>query len=101
MPIRAFIVALGILLVPALEVAGQETRLAVLLLGDRGHHNPAELAKLLGPSMARRGIDITYTDDVDRLNSAELAKYRCVAIYRDSGDLPPAAETALIEFIGA
>jgi putative membrane-bound dehydrogenase-like protein len=77
----------------------EPAKLSVLLLGDEGHHRPAEMAKVLTPALARVGIQIEFTRDVEALTPARLARYDAVAIYRDSGDLPPKQEAALLEFI--
>ena len=47
----------------------------VLFLGDNGHHRPAERFRQLQPVLAKRGIDMTYTDRVESLElaAAELA----------------------------
>ncbi|MEX2188688.1 MAG: PVC-type heme-binding CxxCH protein [Pirellulales bacterium] len=74
-------------------------RLAILFLGDNGHHEPAKRATSITPVLERRGIDVTYTDDVAQLTKENLAKYDGVLIYRDSGDLPAANEQALIEYL--
>jgi putative membrane-bound dehydrogenase-like protein len=74
-------------------------RLTVLLLGDQGHHRPAELAKVLKPVLAKAGIDITYTADVNDLTRQKLARYDALAIFRDSGRLPLRAEAALLDFV--
>jgi putative membrane-bound dehydrogenase-like protein len=91
---------LGMLLLAGSPLRGAEpARLSVLLLGDDGHHRPAEMAKVLAPALARFGIQVEFTKDVEALTPATLAKYDAVAIYRDSGDLPPKQEAALLEFI--
>jgi putative membrane-bound dehydrogenase-like protein len=79
--------------------AAEPARISVLLLGDKGHHRPAEFAKLLTPIFAKDGIDVTYTDDVEKLTPTNLAKHDAVAIFRDSGDLPAKPEAALVEFV--
>ena len=43
--------------------------LKVLMLGDDGHHRPAELFKVLGPALFDRSIQLTYTDRVEDLKS--------------------------------
>ncbi len=61
----------------------------VLLLGDRtGHHRPEVMAKAITPPLEKLGIEITFTQNINDLNRATLAKYDCLAIYGDSGDLP-------------
>src|SRR5437868_2733765 len=52
--------------------AAEPARLSVLLLGDKGHHRPADMAKVLTPVLAKAGIDVTYTDDVAALVPATL-----------------------------
>ncbi|RIK75517.1 MAG: glycosyl hydrolase [Planctomycetota bacterium] len=74
-------------------------RLAILFLGDRGHHEPAKRAASITSVLQMRGIDVTYTDDVKQLNKDNLAKYDGVLIYRDSGELPAENETALVEYL--
>ena len=90
---------LGLLLFPLRPHAEESARLSLLLLGDRGHHRPAEFARVLTPVLEKAGIAVTYTDRVEDLNPGNLAKYDALAIYRDSGDLPAREESALLEFI--
>src|SRR5438874_929916 len=73
--------------------------LAVLLLGDDGHHKPADFAKVLTPALAKEGIRVDYTADVADLTTEKLAKYDALMVFRDSGSLPPANEAALLEFV--
>jgi uncharacterized protein len=82
------------------DTAADSGRIKVLLLGDRtGHHRPEALAKILTPALGELGIDITFTQDVLALNHANLAKYDCLAIYGDSGDLPAESEAAMVSFV--
>jgi putative membrane-bound dehydrogenase-like protein len=90
---------LATIAVPLTSIAAEPARLSVLLLGDKGHHNPAEFAKLLTPVFAKDGIDVTYTDNVEDLTPETLAKVDAVAIFRDSGDLPAKSESALVDFV--
>ena len=76
--------------------ASEPAKLSVLLLGDKGHHNPAEFAKVIGAALGKVGVDITYTDKVEDLVPQTLNKYDAVAIFRDSGDLPIANEVAFV-----
>lgn len=76
--------------------------LRVLMLGgSQGSHRPAEMAGLLTPALARRGITVEYTEDVARLSAAELARFDCVAIFRDFGEMTPEQEAALVGAIEA
>ena len=44
----------------------------MLFLGDNGHHKPSERAADLLPALARAGIDMAYSDDLNDLNTEEL-----------------------------
>ncbi len=79
--------------------AAEPAKLSVLLLGDDGHHRPADMAKILRPALAEVGIQFDYTADVKALTPGTLAKYDALAIFRDSGDLPAEQEAALLEFV--
>jgi hypothetical protein len=70
-------------------------RVSVLLLSDTtGHHRPEVFAQVLTPSLKASGIDVTFTRDIKDINAANLAKYDCLAIYGDNGELPPDAAWA-------
>jgi putative membrane-bound dehydrogenase-like protein len=90
---------LAALLCAAPPLHAESAPLSVLLLGDRGHHRPAQFAKVLTPVLGKAGIRVDFTTDVAAFNRDNLAKYDAVAIYRDSGDLPPAEEAALLDFV--
>ncbi|HEV2972968.1 MAG TPA: PVC-type heme-binding CxxCH protein [Pirellulales bacterium] len=82
------------------SAAAAPARIKVLLLGDRtGHHRPEELAKILMPALEKMGIDIRFTQEIRDVNADNLAKFDCLAIYGDSGNLPADAETALVNFV--
>ncbi len=57
---------LAAVLTAASVLRAEPARLSVLMLGDDGHHRPADLAKLITPVLAKDGIDVTYTEDVER-----------------------------------
>src|SRR5438132_1890504 len=74
-------------------------RINILFLGDNGHHRPAERFHQLEPVLARRGIDLTYTDKVDALNLKGLAGYDGLIIYANITRITPEQEKALIDFV--
>ncbi|HEX4000391.1 MAG TPA: PVC-type heme-binding CxxCH protein [Pirellulales bacterium] len=84
---------------PAASGAG---RIHVLLLGDRtGHHRPEVFAKVISAALGPMGIDLTFTQNIHDLNADKLNHFDCLAIYGDSGDLPPAEERAMIDYVEA
>lgn len=88
-----------LLILQSALIARAQEPLSVLLLGDQGHHRPADFAAVIKPALANRGVNITYTEDVSALAADDLKNYDCVAIYRDSGDLPADAEAGLLSFV--
>ena len=78
----------------------QATPIKVLLLGDRtGHHRPEAMAMAITPPLEKLGIEITFTQNINDLNRATLAKYDCLAIYGDSGDLSSECEAAMLGYV--
>jgi uncharacterized protein len=95
----SLVIALTAVLAASPATGKEPAKLSVLMLGDDGHHRPADLAKLITPILAKNGIDITYTEDVETLTPERLAKCDALLIYRDHGDLPPKPEAALLDFV--
>jgi putative membrane-bound dehydrogenase-like protein len=88
------------LLAAAPAVSEEPAKLSVLMLGDDGHHRPADLAKLITPILAKDGINVTYEQEVEAaLTPERLAKFDALLIFRDHGDLPAKAEAALMDFV--
>ncbi|HEV8599712.1 MAG TPA: PVC-type heme-binding CxxCH protein [Gemmatimonadales bacterium] len=75
-------------------------RLAVLFLGDNGHHRPTQRAKELLPILAQNGIDLFYTDDREDLNDAELNRYQVVMLYNNHLTISKPQLAALLAFVG-
>jgi putative membrane-bound dehydrogenase-like protein len=71
----------------------------VLFLGDNGHHRPAERFRQLQPVLARRGIDLTYTDKATALSPRVLAGYDGLMIYANTTRITPEQEKALLDFV--
>jgi uncharacterized protein len=76
-----------------------ERALNVLFLGDKGHHRPADRAAQLIPAMAGRGITVTYTEKLEDLNAATLAKYDALMIYANIERIGPEQEKALLDYV--
>jgi putative membrane-bound dehydrogenase-like protein len=76
-------------------------RLKVLFLGDTGHHNPLDRCRQAFSAMARRGIDLTYTDDLAELNPDTLRRYDCLLLYANWTSIKPEQEKALLDYVAA
>lgn len=76
-------------------------RVKVLWLGDNGHHKPLERARQIYSALARRGVDLTYTDDVASLNPQNLARYDALLLYANIERIAPAQEQALLDYVAS
>ncbi|MFN0052899.1 MAG: PVC-type heme-binding CxxCH protein [Planctomycetales bacterium] len=74
-------------------------RLAVLFLGDQGHHRPADRFRQLQPVLRQRGIDLTYTENVGSLEPRTLARYDALIVYANIERIEPPQEQALVDYV--
>ncbi len=74
-------------------------RVRVLFLGDDGHHQPNRRAKEVLPVLARRGIDVFYTDRTADLNPGELAQYHALILYNNHASVARPELNALLGFV--
>jgi putative membrane-bound dehydrogenase-like protein len=73
--------------------------LQILFLGDEGHHRPADRFRDLQPVLARRGIQLTYSDDAGDLNPRALTGYDGLMIYANTTRISPEQEKALLDYV--
>jgi putative membrane-bound dehydrogenase-like protein len=81
--------------------AAEPSRINILFLGDQGHHRPADRFRQIQPVLARRGIDVTYTERVADLNAATLAQYDALLLYANIDRIEPEQERALLDYVAA
>jgi putative membrane-bound dehydrogenase-like protein len=96
---RILFSVLGLAVATSFGAAEQPKALKILFLGDDGHHRPAERFRQLQPVLAKRGIDITYTDKATALNSDLLARYDGLVIYANTTRITPEQEKALLDYV--
>ncbi|MFT7642516.1 MAG: hypothetical protein ACI9G1_004274, partial [Pirellulaceae bacterium] len=73
--------------------------LHVLFLGDNAGHKPIKRFEIMQPALAPHGIEITYTDKLDDLNSETLGKYDALLIYANHMRITPEQEKALLGYV--
>lgn len=74
--------------VSAQQVGAGTGSIKVLFLGDQGHHRPADLYRVLGPSLKSYGIEVTYSEDVaTSLSTKRLAEFDALMIYANIDQL--------------
>jgi len=79
-----------------------EEPLKVLFLGDRGHHQPSDLNRVLTPALKKYGIELTYSDDVRAsLDPARLGAFDGLLVYANIDEIGKAEEQALLEFVAS
>jgi uncharacterized protein len=71
----------------------------ILFLGDKGHHQPADRFRQLQPVLAKRGIDLTYTDKAEALDLKVLASYDGLIVYANTTKITPEQEKALLDYV--
>jgi uncharacterized protein len=76
-------------------------RIEVLFLGDNGHHKPIERVPFLMAALGNKGINITYTDKLEDINSKNLNKYDALLIYANWDAITPEAEKALLDYVAS
>jgi uncharacterized protein len=83
------------------EAAKQSKPIRVLLLGDKGHHRPADFAGRVVPGLAKVGIQVDYTEDVDILSNktGKLDEYDCVALFANIDKISPEQEQGLLAYV--
>lgn len=90
-----------LLLVSNIVLAQDGRRLEVLFLGDNSHHKPIERLPSLMEALGPKGVNFTYTDDVNDLNPITLQKYDALMLYANIGEIAPEQEKALLDYVAS
>ncbi len=85
----------------ATQSTAKGRRLEILFLGDNGHHRPIERIPQLMAAFGNKGINLTYSDKLEDLNSQNLSLFDGVLLYANWDSIPPAPEKALIDFVAS
>ena len=74
-------------------------RVKVLFLGDTGHHDSLARCRDIYSIFAKRGIDITYMQDLSALEPKTLDQYDVLLLYANWLSCTPEQEKSLIDFV--
>jgi len=74
-------------------------RTEILFLGDNGHHRPSERVPQLMAALGSKGINLTYTDQLEDINPENLAKYDGLLVYANWDSIPKPQEKALLDYV--
>lgn len=83
------------------KVGNKARRVEILFLGDNGHHKPVERIPALMAALGNKGINLTYTDKLEDINTDNLSKYDGLLIYANWDSIPAAPEKALLDFVSS
>lgn len=84
-----------------LTFAQSGRRLEVLFLGDNGHHRPIERVPSLMAALGPKGINVTYSDNLEDLNPKTLNKYDALMVFANWDEISPSQEKALLDFVAS
>ncbi|MEX2591959.1 MAG: PVC-type heme-binding CxxCH protein [Anditalea sp.] len=75
-------------------------RVEILFLGhDSEHHHSEKLMPMLAMPLFQKGINLSYTSDLNDLSKETLEKYDGLMIYANHDEILPAQEAAIKEFV--
>lgn len=78
----------------------QSPRLEILLLGhDSQHHYSEKFAEIISQEFFKNGINISYTTDLNDLNTETLSKYDGLMIYSNHDNITAVQEKALLDYV--
>ncbi|MEP3208115.1 MAG: PVC-type heme-binding CxxCH protein [Maribacter sp.] len=78
----------------------QPRRIELLFLGhEMEHHNSSAYFPILATALTKDGINITYTEDVNDLNTENLNLYDGLIVYANHESINPSQEQTLLDFV--
>ncbi len=73
--------------------------LNVLYLGDQGHHRPRDRFEQLQPVLAKRGVELSYTEDLNDLNLPKLRTFDALVLYANIDRIEDPQADALLNYV--
>ena len=73
--------------------------LTLLFMGDNGHHRPEARFHELAPALAKRGIDVSYTDRMEDLSAETLRKFDGLILYANIDRIEDAQAKVVLDFV--
>ena len=87
---------LSVFLVGHVAAFASDTDVELLFLGDQKGHKPSLRFRIIEPVMAERGIKLSYTEDVDKLNAQSLSNYDGLMLYANIDTIEPSQAKACL-----
>ncbi|MBT8184384.1 MAG: ThuA domain-containing protein, partial [Eudoraea sp.] len=77
-------------------------RIELLFLGhDQDHHNSRVYMPVLAAALTKEGINLTYTEEVDDLNTKNLELYDGLIIYANHETISDSEEKSILDFVSS
>ena len=73
--------------------------ISLLVMGDNGHHRPEARFQELAPALAKRGIDLKYTDQMEDLTADTLAGFDGLVLYANIDRIEDAQAKAVLDYV--
>ena len=84
---------------PTRPLNAENERIEILFLGSKGHHVPSERYAQIIQALGPKGINFTYTEEMNDLNLDYLSKFDALMIYANIKNLPLEQESALLSYV--
>ncbi len=98
--LKQSIAFISLLLLSVNLLAQTPKRLELLFLGhDSQHHNSDVLASIMSKQYFKKGINITYTTNINDLNEKTLKPYDGLILYANYDTISNSQATALLDFV--
>ena len=94
---RQFICVCLLLLICSSSAVADDIK--VLFLGDSGHHQPQARFAELQPVLAKRGILLTYTDNVADITTENLDHFDALVVYANIDEIDDKNTKAILDYV--
>lgn len=98
LPLFSLAICLLTSAIASISVSADEP-IEVIFLGDNGHHQPQLRYRELAPVLKRRGIELTYTDDMNVLDEARLKNADALLVYANIDNISEKHAKALLSYV--
>ena len=88
------------LLLVVFATASHAADLSVLFLGGaNGSHRPRDRFEQIQPVLAKQGIELEYTDDMDTITLDNLRRYHALLLFANIDRIDPANAEAILAYV--
>lgn len=100
-PLLCPLAALLALILVAFATTASAADLTLLFMGDNGYHRPEARFQELAPALAKRGVELKYTDRMEALNLQALAEFDGLILYANIGRIEETQARAVLDYVAS